>query len=1455
MMSFSSNPGSSIIHNSQFIIHNSQFKKIHNSQFTIHNSMMKSYHFLRQHYLWITIILGGFSLPSPAISLQVDDIPQSLQAWIPWVLHDAPAHTCPWRYNQEMTFSQRKITTTCYWPSRFSLTVENQRAQFSQQWQVYSPSWLILPGNAQYWPQQVRINEKNTPVADRYGQPSVFAPAGALTIQGHFFWETMPEHLPLPPNTGLVSLIIDNKTISMPHLDEQGRLWLRQPGNIAQEQAEQNRLDMRVYRHIIDEIPLQLITRIELDVAGRHREVKLGPILLEQHRAMALHSPLPARLEADGHLRVQVRPGAWEITLRTRQMGLANQLTLPANPDTQQWVEEEIWVFEARNELRLVEVQGVTAIDPQQTALPAPWRQFPTYQVQAGNTLQLVEKRRGDPEPAPDQLHLTRDFWLDFDGNGYSIQDKITGTMTRGWRLEMTEPTMLGQVTVNGQAQFITRLAEQAEENTPPKTGVEVRRGTIHLTADSRLENSVNHLPAVGWDHDFQQVNAYLHLPPGWRLFHASGVDEVLETWLKRWTLLDLFLVLIMAAAVGKLWRWWWGGLALITMILIYHEANAPHWVWLNILVSIALLRVLPEAGWVPYFVRLYRNISLISLLIIVLPFMIQQVRQSIYPQLEAPWQRLDSFSYEKTRRTDNVESASAKQSAVLPMAQMESIVTDSYQAPEIVNQPVYARGGQTKYASQKSPPLLQIDPHAQVQTGRGLPKWQWQTIKMRYSGPVNRDQTIQLWLLSPQQNSLLGFLRVILLAILTVFLLWHAWYANAKTWFNSTRSAPPSPSPTMPVISLFLLIFVGSVLGGLPLSSQASTLMTANDTQQEITDNKSLHAHSTDFPTPALLEQLRQRLLTPPDCLPTCASSPRLRLELNEHQLTGRMEIHSLTTTAVPLPGIAKQWLPQQVLLNGEAAAGLSRDAQGHLWLDLTAGIHQLQFTGALPQRNIVQLPLPLKPHHVEITATDWQIEGLHENGIVDEQLQFTRTQEAFQAELEMGHLDPFVQIERTLLLGLDWQMTTRVTRLTPLGAPIVVKVPLLLDESITTEDIRVDNNHVLINLSSEQLEIRWHSVFDPQTQLTLTAPETLFSTEIWRLDVSAIWHVELAGIPVVHHQDEAGRWLPEWRPWPGEQVILHISRPAGMSGQVVTLDRTQLIVTPGQRSTENELQLNFRSSRGKQHQITLPEKAVLQTVKINHQSQPIRQQGRQITLPLTPGRQQISLLFRQPLGMNDFFQTPLVDLGLESVNTHIQINMPADRWILFVGGQPIGPAVMIWGILIVILLGAIGLGQLSLTPLKTYHWLLLGIVLSQVPVPLMLIVVGWFIALSWRAQLAPETPALKFDLFQIFLVLLTILALGTLLLAIKQGLLGHPEMHIAGNGSNSHYLHWYQDRSEGQLPQVWVYSWSMWLYRIAMLIWALWLSLALLGWLRWGWECFSTHGLWRILTKSKKE
>jgi hypothetical protein len=58
---------------------------------------------------------------------------------------------------------------------------------------------------------------------------------------------------------------------------------------------------------------------------------------------------------------------------------------------------------------------------------------------------------------------------------------------------------------------------------------------------------------------------------------------------------------------------------------------------------------------------------------------------------------------------------------------------------------------------------------------------------------------------------------------------------------------------------------------------------------------------------------------------------------------------------------------------------------------------------------------------------------------------------------------------------------------------------------------------------------------------------------------------------------------------------------------------------------------------------------------------------------------------------------------------------------------------------------------------------------------------------------------------------------------------------------------LRWFADRQAGALPRPWVFSAPLWIYRVAMLAWALWLARALLRWVRWCWQSFSAGAIWR--------
>lgn len=1317
---------------------------------------------------------------SVAAPLGPAQVPEPLQPWIDWVLHDTPDRLCPFAFD-------KPEVRRCAWPGQLSLALENTQGRFNQTWRLFAPGWVLLPGDARHWPQQVTVDGSPAAVVARGRAAAVWLEPGEHVVAGSFQWSTLPEMLPLAPDTALVDVRIGAEPVQFPEIDERGQLWLRAPSaSAADGEGLGERLELDVFRRVIDENPLQMVVRLDLRVAGPQREVLLPSLVPEGSLPLALNSALPARLEVDGSLRLQVRPGRWFVDLTLRFEGERN--TLVAAPLPAPWPTSEIWVFDERRSLRLVEVTGVPSVDPRQSNLPAEWQQFPAYRVNAGDEFTLRVVRRGDPEPEPNRLALHRTLWLDFDGGGYTVRDVVQGSMTQGWRLEADAPLKLGRVLLDNEPQFITRVPDRAQD------GVEVRRGAVHLVAESRLEGDVRYLPATGWGHTFTDVNATLNLPPGWRLLAASGVDSVPQTWFQRWTLLDLFLVLIIALAVGRLWGWPWAVLAVITVGLTWHEMGAPRYVWLHILAAVALLRVLPE-GIFRRVTKFYRNLSFLALLVIALLYSMDAVRFGLYPQLERPWQTFDNAAATFPTAVDAPMAPSAESLADYAERDLKS----ASEAATTLRKSLPERAARLR---------SDVDPQAKLQTGPGLPNWQWHSVPLAWSGPVAPDQNVTLHFISPAANLALNLLRVILI-------LFFAWRLT---------ELPLPRLPRIPRHAAVIMVALGSV-------------WLAPDVHAEV-------------PSPTMLDDLRKRLLAPPDCAPRCAEISRLAVDIRPDMLQWRLEIHAAADAAVPLPDMAGLWRPDTLTINDTPVSAIARDEKGTTWIVVPAGVHQVTGRGPVPARNELTMVWPLVPRHATVKAQGWTVEGIDQYGNVAGQMKFTRTRtEGARAlpELESGTLPAFVRVERNLRLGLTWSVETRVQRLSAPGTAVLVEIPLLPGEAVTTEAVQVRDGKALLNLPPQVMETRWEGALEIQPTMTLQASANPSFHEVWRVDAGTVWHLEIEGIPVVHPTDSAGHWLPEWRPWPGETITLNVTRPAGVPGPTLTLDQSTLTVHPGRRASDVSLVLDLRSSQGGQHTLLLPEEAQLQAVTIAGVAQPVRQEGRKVVLPVTPGVQPVQLDWRSTEGVRAHWQSPEVDLGIPSVNHSIHAELPRDRWVLLTFGPALGPAVLFWGMLIVVALAAWGLSRLKYTPLGMGQWLLLGIGLTQSTLWGALLIVGWLLALGARSRLAADVSRWQFNTLQILLGVLTAMTFSALIATVQQGLLGLPDMQVIGNQSTAYSLNWYQDRADAVPPTAQIISVPLFVYRGLMLAWALWLAFAVLRWLRWGWTCFSHNGLWK--------
>ena len=75
-------------------------------------------------------------------------------------------------------------------------------------------------------------------------------------------------------------------------------------------------------------------------------------------------------------------------------------------------------------------------------------------------------------------------------------------------------------------------------------------------------------------------------------------------------------------------------GQGLEASTLSYQEPGAPRYVWLVLLMPLALLRVVP-AGWAQRLVIAWKWLAIAALVLLLVPFLARQVQQALYPQLE----------------------------------------------------------------------------------------------------------------------------------------------------------------------------------------------------------------------------------------------------------------------------------------------------------------------------------------------------------------------------------------------------------------------------------------------------------------------------------------------------------------------------------------------------------------------------------------------------------------------------------------------------------------------------------------------------------------------------------------------------------------------------------------------------------------------------------------------------
>ena len=138
-----------------------------------------------------SVIPLALCMLAPLAAAQAPYVPDELEPWRDWVLHDREYRQCPFLYNRAGTEAGDFV---CAWPGALALIVDANGGTFSQAWTVYAADqWLVIPGDLSYWPEDVQVDGRAASVVLHEGLPSLRLGPGRYSVSGRFRWEQRPD--------------------------------------------------------------------------------------------------------------------------------------------------------------------------------------------------------------------------------------------------------------------------------------------------------------------------------------------------------------------------------------------------------------------------------------------------------------------------------------------------------------------------------------------------------------------------------------------------------------------------------------------------------------------------------------------------------------------------------------------------------------------------------------------------------------------------------------------------------------------------------------------------------------------------------------------------------------------------------------------------------------------------------------------------------------------------------------------------------------------------------------------------------------------------------------------------------------------------------------------------------------------------------------------------------------
>lgn len=607
-----------------------------------------------------------------------------------------------------------------------------------------------------------------------------------------------------------------------------------------------------------------------------------------------------------------------------------------------------------------------------------------------------------------------------------------------------------------------------------------------------------------------------------------------------------------------------------------------------------------------------------------------------------------------------------------------------------------------------------------------------------------------------------------------------------------------------------------------------------------------------------ALLSEYERRLFPPAPCQAErgCAQLQKASLSANGARLVLKLEIHALSRTSLPMPALAgAQW-------EASAAVG-ARFARGPagLVLLLEPGVNLVEM-GISPQADELVLSFPQPPKLFERVASGWTVEAAEQGAVGSARVSKIKGKSEGNPVPAAGQDPAEAQFEAPLFVDARRQLrfdatgaeiTSVYRRLSPASRPASALIDLLPGERVLAEGLLdAAGKRVKIDFKAGEQEVSVASRWDYKGSLTLKADPAAERRETWIVDAWSNAPLRFEGLSPISRGGNGASSV--FMPKPGESLTIVAQMLTPAPGAPIAIDRLSVSQATGEERLEHALSFFARSTIAAPLEFSVPEDWKVMEASVNRRRAALSRKGAKYVVDLSPGGNEVQVKFKQERRGALWSASPSVSIDAPAANLRWMLEVPPNQWVLLVGGPLLGPAVLLWGVLLAMGALAYALSRSVREPFAPSFagWLAVLVPISALSPWSALALVAFVCALAAKRRFMGSIQPRRWNGVQLGLMLLGLISAAILLSGVYQGLLGSPDMMVVGNGSSASSLSWYQDKAEMAGPtsgavSAWAVLAPMWAWRAGMLLWALWIASAVAKRLPAIWAVLNAGGLWR--------